>query len=154
MKMLESTYEENLASSLKSKYFVTVGKPGEELPELGAYRFYINQNNWKEQVGSLIKKSKFVIIKPSNTDGLKWELDFMFKNNYKDKLIFFHQYGDYTDNNVLNYYYSELKAYLNNQYNIEMCDYKKGFKYSYFPNNVHVLKDSLKKIIQNNNTVK
>ena len=52
------------------------------------------------------------------------------------------------DNNVLNYYYSELKAYLNNQYNIEMCDYKKGFKYSYFPNNVHVLKDSLKKIIQ------
>lgn len=147
MSMLETTYEENLASSLKSQYFVTVGRPGEELPELGAYRFYVGKNNWKEQVGKLVEKSKLIIIKPSNTDGLKWELDYIFKNNYKDKLIFFHQYGNYSDNNVLKYYYSELKEYINNQYNIEMSDYKKDFKFSHFTNNKHVLVKSLKNFL-------
>jgi hypothetical protein len=147
MVMLETTYEQNLASSLKNEYFVTVGKPEEELPQLGAYRFYVGDNNWKEQVGNLIKKSKYIIIKPSNSDGLKWELDYIFKNNYKEKLIFFHQYGNYSDTNVLKYYYSELKKYLSNQYNIEMSDYKKDFKFSHFTNDNHILVKSIKNIL-------
>lgn len=147
MVMLETTYEENLAKSLKDHFFVTVGKPEEKLPELGAYRFYVGQNDWKVQVGNLIKISKWVIIKPSNTDGVNWELDFIFKNSYENKMIIFHQYGNYTDTEVLNFYYDVLKNYIYNQYKIQMCDFKKEFKFSHFNNNAHIQVDSIKKIM-------
>jgi hypothetical protein len=58
LNLLQSTYEQNIASELKKHFFITIGRPGEELPQLGAYRLYINDNQWQVQVSNLIKKSK------------------------------------------------------------------------------------------------
>jgi hypothetical protein len=147
--MLISTFEQNISSELKNNFFVTIGRPGEDLPQLGAHRFYINDEDWKKQVSNLIKKSKLIIIKPSKTLGIKWELDYIIKNNFKDRLILFHQYDDFTDKEVLKFYYDELKFYLLEKYKIEMTDFKKNMKFSHFQDENHILSKSLKSIINN-----
>lgn len=53
---------------------ITVGKPGEELPQLGAIRLYFNDEDWQEKVTALMTLSQLVVIQPGYTEGLEWEM--------------------------------------------------------------------------------
>jgi hypothetical protein len=53
---------------------VAVGRPGEELPLLGAARLYFGDEEWREKVESLISLSQIVIIQAGHTEALEWGL--------------------------------------------------------------------------------
>lgn len=49
------TEEEELAAVMNEiGPFVAIGCPGEELPELGAYRIYVQREDWREEVSKPI----------------------------------------------------------------------------------------------------
>ncbi|HEV2960263.1 MAG TPA: hypothetical protein VG649_00440 [Candidatus Angelobacter sp.] len=43
--------------------FITVGRPGEELPELGAARIYADDAGWQEKVTDLIARARLVVFR-------------------------------------------------------------------------------------------
>lgn len=54
--------------------YITIGRPGEPLPELGAGRIYLLEKNWKEELNTLLERSKLVVVRAGRTEGLKWEI--------------------------------------------------------------------------------
>lgn len=66
--------------------FICIGKPGEELPELGAARTYAAHSNWKDKVNEILHRARlavfrfgmvrqeFVFFRPTSSQGVVWEL--------------------------------------------------------------------------------
>jgi hypothetical protein len=52
---------------------IAVGRPGEKLPEVGARRLYVNDNEWQSTVEGLMKSSRLVAIRTGRSSGLRWE---------------------------------------------------------------------------------
>jgi hypothetical protein len=70
------TEEELLARTLKDfGPVVTIGKPSEELRQLGAARMYVSDAEWQEKVSSLIHSSQLVVLRLGQTEGFWWELE-------------------------------------------------------------------------------
>jgi hypothetical protein len=71
----EWTYEEVICRALSRKApVVAIGRPGEQLPQLGAARKYVSDDAWREEVADLIRKARAVFIVIGESDGLLWEL--------------------------------------------------------------------------------
>lgn len=69
------TEEEQLAKVLSAiGPVVAVGRPGEALPELGAYRIYLREDEWKERVAELMREAALVVLRPGNTPNVRWEI--------------------------------------------------------------------------------
>lgn len=69
------TLEEKLISQLEGiGPAVAVGVPGEDLPALGAIRFYFTHSEWQEKVETLMSISQLVVIHAGFTEGVEWEL--------------------------------------------------------------------------------
>ncbi len=54
--------------------FVAIGRPGDELPPLGAARFYVHDHEWKEFARKLMHDAALVLLMAGRTEGLAWEL--------------------------------------------------------------------------------
>ncbi len=54
--------------------YVAVGRPGEPLPELGAYRLYVADAEWQAKVAELLSRARLVVLRAGRTEGLRWEL--------------------------------------------------------------------------------
>jgi hypothetical protein len=54
--------------------FVTIGRPGEELPWFGAARVYVGEGSWHKRVRDLLKSAPLVILRAGLTPGLTWEV--------------------------------------------------------------------------------
>ena len=54
---------------------VAIGKPGERLPELGAARLYVGDDEWREVVGKFINDAALVVIRAGETANLWWETE-------------------------------------------------------------------------------
>jgi hypothetical protein len=54
--------------------FVAVGRPGDQLPPLGASRSYRRDTDWQSYVLSLLDRAALVILLAGRTQGLAWEL--------------------------------------------------------------------------------
>ena len=52
---------------------VAVGRPGEELPELGAHRIYLPHDQWKDRVAKLMAEAMLVVLRPGQTASVWWE---------------------------------------------------------------------------------
>ena len=71
----DSTEEEELATVMNEiGPVVAIGCPGEALPELGAYRIYLQHEDWREEVRNLISAAQLVVIRLGMTEGVLWEL--------------------------------------------------------------------------------
>jgi hypothetical protein len=69
------TEEELVARTLNDfGPMVTIGKPGEQLRELGAARMYVSEQEWHEKVSLLMQSAKLVVLRLGQTEGLWWEL--------------------------------------------------------------------------------
>jgi len=55
---------------------IAIGKPGSELPGIGAGRHYVEDSEWQDVVGRFIKRARIVVIRAAETVGLQWELKF------------------------------------------------------------------------------
>src|SRR5262249_40494394 len=53
---------------------VSIGRPGEFAPRLGAHRLYVENASWQAAVSALISKASFVFVLAGSTPGLGWEL--------------------------------------------------------------------------------
>jgi len=54
---------------------VAIGKPGEPLPELGAARLYVSDDEWQNRITEMMKQSRLVVIRGGTTANLWWEID-------------------------------------------------------------------------------
>jgi len=70
------TEEELVARTLNDfGPMVTIGRPGEQLRELGAARMYVGEQEWHEKVAALMQSAKLVVLRLGQTEGLWWELE-------------------------------------------------------------------------------
>ncbi|MFC9476968.1 hypothetical protein ACFTS5_32690 [Nocardia sp. NPDC056952] len=68
-------FEELMATLVASESpLVAIGKPGESLPELGAVRTYVADDEWQSAVEETAKRVDSIMLVAGVTDGLKWEL--------------------------------------------------------------------------------
>jgi hypothetical protein len=68
------SYEEQLVETAKCVGpVVAVGRPGEELPELGAARMYLPDQIWQSTVRDVMSKARLVILRIGDTPGVIWE---------------------------------------------------------------------------------
>jgi hypothetical protein len=71
--------------------FIAIGRPGERLPELGAHRLYVRDNEWQRVVALVIQESTLVILQGGNTRGVHWELETLLAlHDPKKFMIYFH----------------------------------------------------------------
>ncbi|MEM1296020.1 MAG: hypothetical protein AAGH89_11690 [Verrucomicrobiota bacterium] len=54
--------------------FVAIGRPGERLPQLGAARLYVADEDWQDRVLELMQRAQLVVLFGGETPGLGWEL--------------------------------------------------------------------------------
>ena len=74
--MFDKTEEEIVARILDEiGPVIAIGKPGEQLPALGASRVYVGQDEWKETVQSYMDDAKLVVLRLGSTMGFWWELN-------------------------------------------------------------------------------
>jgi hypothetical protein len=52
---------------------IAIGRPGEKLPQVGARRLYVNDDEWRRTVEGLMKRSRLVAIRTGRSGGLLWE---------------------------------------------------------------------------------
>lgn len=69
-------FEELMASVLIGKSdLVGVGRPGEDLPLLGASRTYWDQDNWKNAIKSTASRVEGILLLAGRTPSLRWEME-------------------------------------------------------------------------------
>jgi len=82
------TYEAIIAYAFrKIAPLRTIGKPSEELPEIGAIRSYLEQSNWKETVSQQAINSQLVILCIGESEGVLWEVQECLKNLKPNQLV-------------------------------------------------------------------
>jgi len=60
--------------------FIAIGRPGERLPELGAARMYVGDDEWQSTVLDILSRCKAVVLRGGQTEGLRWELGEVVRN--------------------------------------------------------------------------
>lgn len=60
--------------------FIAIGRPGERLPELGAARMYVGDDEWQSTVLDILGRCKAVVLRGGQTEGLRWELGEVVRN--------------------------------------------------------------------------
>ena len=58
---------------------IAIGRPGENLPALGAARFYVSNERWNQKVAEIVSVAQLVIWASGTTEGLRWELSHLLK---------------------------------------------------------------------------
>jgi TM2 domain-containing membrane protein YozV len=54
---------------------IAIGKPGERLPELGAARIYVSDDQWRCVVTAWMSEAALVVFRAGETEGLWWEIE-------------------------------------------------------------------------------
>lgn len=68
--------------------YVAVGKPGEPIPEVGAARMYLPDDQWQARVGQLIDEASLVVVRAGATEGLRWEVGQLVRRARPTSLLF------------------------------------------------------------------
>jgi TM2 domain-containing membrane protein YozV/alkylhydroperoxidase/carboxymuconolactone decarboxylase family protein YurZ len=70
------TPEQEMADNLDAVGpVVAIGKPGESLPELGAARLYVSDDEWQAKVRELMALASLVVVRVGSSPGLLWEIE-------------------------------------------------------------------------------
>jgi len=54
--------------------YIAIGRPGELLPEPGAARLYVSDDEWQDKVIGLLDRALFIVIRAGASPGLQWEI--------------------------------------------------------------------------------
>jgi hypothetical protein len=83
------TEEEQLAQVLgQIGPVVAIGRPGELLPELGASRLYVGDDEWQAVVSRLMAVSRLVVLRAKRTRGLFWEAEHAASRLRPEQILF------------------------------------------------------------------
>jgi tetratricopeptide (TPR) repeat protein len=70
-----STEEEQLAEAFSGiGPFIAIGKPGEKLPQVGAARMYVGNEEWHDCISGWMASAQLVVLRAGRTDGFWWEV--------------------------------------------------------------------------------
>lgn len=69
---------------------IAIGDPRDPTPPLGAARIFVpgEDNNWQAVVSSLVSAAKCVVMCPTTSAGVRWELELLARSNATGKTIF------------------------------------------------------------------
>ncbi len=70
--------------------FLAIGRPGEKLPPLGAIRKYVNEEEWQQIVGEVVRDAALVILRIGSSQGLVWEFRHVCGAIETKKLVLYH----------------------------------------------------------------
>lgn len=83
------TEEEQIARAVAPiAPMVAIGRPGEILPQLGAYRVYTSDDEWQDKVHYMLARSELVIMRAGETDGFWWEVSNVFERIHPERIVF------------------------------------------------------------------
>lgn len=83
------TEEEQLAEVMNEiGPFLAIGKPGEPLPEAGAVRIYVGDDEWQHRVKELMSQARLVVLRAGETANLWWEVKTAAETAGPQKLLF------------------------------------------------------------------
>ena len=71
---------------------VSIGRPGERLPELGTNRFYVSDDDWQQAVLYFLDRAAGVIIVVGRSTGVTWEITTALRNVPLSRLLFVFPY--------------------------------------------------------------
>ncbi len=71
---------------------VAIGRPGEELPELGAARMYVDDAHWRDLIRDFMDKVALVILQVGETPGLRWEVELACSRLKPEQVVLFLPY--------------------------------------------------------------
>ncbi len=54
---------------------IAIGDPKDKIPPLGAARIFVSNDDWQSVVTGLVASSKAIVMCPTGTEGVRWELD-------------------------------------------------------------------------------
>jgi hypothetical protein len=90
-----ATEEQQLAFAMsKLGPFVAIGRPGEALPELGAARLYVSDDEWQDTVTALMSQAQLVIMRAGESEGFWWEVQRAEQLVRPERLLFLIPYGE------------------------------------------------------------
>lgn len=70
-----STEEQALAAVMHEfGPFIAFGEPGEEAPDPGAARMYVDQESWRPEVEALMSGARLIVARAGSTDSFWWEM--------------------------------------------------------------------------------
>jgi hypothetical protein len=67
---------------------VAIGRPGDVLPELGAARIYLADDQWQVVVQSYMGRAGLVVFLPGTTEGVWWEIELAAALVSRDRIVF------------------------------------------------------------------
>jgi hypothetical protein len=66
---------------------IAVGDPQDTLPRVGAYRDYVNDNDWREHVRAYIRTADVIVLIPGQSHWVQWELEQILEGDFLNKVI-------------------------------------------------------------------
>lgn len=92
---MPSSEEEVLAAVMNEMGpFVAIGRPGEDLPQLGAARTYVGDDEWQHKVEDLLKAAQLVVFRAGSTPGYWWEVERAARMVPAQRLVFLLPFRD------------------------------------------------------------
>jgi uncharacterized protein len=69
--------EEEVLADVVSRVgpMIAIGRPGENLPQLGAARVYVTNEEWQREVHAFLDKASLVVLRLGRTEGFWWEVE-------------------------------------------------------------------------------
>lgn len=65
---------------------IAVGRPGDPMPPVGAARLYCSEeSDWRQLVGGLLINSALVVLRPGNSEGVRWELQQVLASKHRNR---------------------------------------------------------------------
>ena len=66
---------------------IAIGKPGERVAEIGAYREHVSDDVWQDVVLERLRECQGIIIQPAQSAGMAWELKTVFTNCPPERVV-------------------------------------------------------------------
>lgn len=67
---------------------IAIGDPDDPIPPLGAARIFVSHNDWRGVVTGLAASAKVVVMCPTETEGVRWELDHIVNTGAQARTIY------------------------------------------------------------------
>jgi hypothetical protein len=68
---------------------ISIGKPGEKLPELGTNRFYVSDDDWRTAIEYFLRRAQAIVILVGGSPGVRWEVEEALRTAGRLLLFFF-----------------------------------------------------------------
>jgi hypothetical protein len=69
--------------------FIAIANPTTELPHLGAAKTFYANDTWQGAIARWVGMAQLIIMVAGRTEGIDWELDYIFSNQAQHKLLIF-----------------------------------------------------------------